>query len=426
MSTFTWTATGGGDWSTPTDWDIGTAPNDATAVAIIPGAPGAYTVTIGASDNQTINAITLGDFAGGHVGPTLEIAGSLTFAGNGPTLGFQSGLLQIDAGGVLAGQGLLGSGPQGSGVSRGQQRHGARQCRSQHRAGRGRALHQQRHGARRQWLGRDRRLHPHQPVRHNADRRHLDSPGSNSRRLQPDRARLQLRCGHCDRRREHRAGRPRLRDPRIRRSTAHRRQLPADRTATVEHRRHRHPATVERPRLCHRERTGRRGVADPARWHAGHRRTNDRHQRYACRLRRRDRKCRQSRGDPRQWRRVGSHHSGQRHRRSWCHTRQHADPEWCDRRGDQQSGHDLCGIRTAGGRRPVGGLGHAGRAERRHDRVLHRHIAERRVQRQRCDPSARQLRRLPRRACRLRPGRLPGAGGQRLRPAPSCPVRPWW
>ena len=117
MSTFTWTATGGGDWSTPTDWDIGTAPNDATAVAIIPGAPGAYTVTIGASDNQTINAITLGDFAGGHVGPTLEIAGSLTFAGNGPTLGFQSGLLQIDAGGVLAGQGLLGSGPQGSGVS---------------------------------------------------------------------------------------------------------------------------------------------------------------------------------------------------------------------------------------------------------------------------------------------------------------------
>jgi hypothetical protein len=117
MSTFTWTATGGGDWSTPTDWDIGTAPNDATAVAIIPGAPGAYTVTIRASDNQTINAITLGDFAGGHVGPTLEIAGSLTFAGNGPTLGFQSGLLQIDAGGVLAGQGLLGSGPQGSGVS---------------------------------------------------------------------------------------------------------------------------------------------------------------------------------------------------------------------------------------------------------------------------------------------------------------------
>jgi hypothetical protein len=117
MSTFTWTAFGGGDWSTPADWDTGTVPNDATAVAVIPGAPGAYTVTIGASDNQTINAITLGDFAGGHVGPTLEIAGSLTFAGSGPTLGLQAGLLQIDADGVLAGQGLLGSGPQGSGVA---------------------------------------------------------------------------------------------------------------------------------------------------------------------------------------------------------------------------------------------------------------------------------------------------------------------
>lgn len=116
MSTFTWTNTSGGDWAVPSDWNTGTVPSSDTAVAVIPGANSSYTVTLGSGDNEIINALTLGDFS--HAaGPTLSIGGTLTFAGSSPSLTFESGALQIASGGVLDGQGVLGTGPQGFGVS---------------------------------------------------------------------------------------------------------------------------------------------------------------------------------------------------------------------------------------------------------------------------------------------------------------------
>jgi hypothetical protein len=118
MTTFTWTTSTTGDWAIATNWSPAAVPDANTAVAILPGvtSAGAYTVTIAAGESEIINAITLGDLTGGHFGPTLDVAGTLTFAGAGPSMAFLSGTMQIDIGGVLAGVGSLGT-TQGPGVS---------------------------------------------------------------------------------------------------------------------------------------------------------------------------------------------------------------------------------------------------------------------------------------------------------------------
>jgi hypothetical protein len=117
MSNFTWTTTVSTDWNTATDWNPATVPNADTAVAVLPGVSGSgYTVTIGAGESEIVNAITLGDFSPGHNGPTLEVAGTLTFAGSSPSLTFASGSLRTDSTGVIAGSGVIGA-SQGSGVA---------------------------------------------------------------------------------------------------------------------------------------------------------------------------------------------------------------------------------------------------------------------------------------------------------------------
>jgi hypothetical protein len=109
MSTSTWTTTISGDWALPSNWSAAGVPNSTTATAIIPGAISGYTVTIAAAESEIVNAVTLGDLIGGNVGPTLDIAGTLTFAGSSPSLAFLSGTIQIASGGELAGQGTLGN-----------------------------------------------------------------------------------------------------------------------------------------------------------------------------------------------------------------------------------------------------------------------------------------------------------------------------
>jgi hypothetical protein len=118
MSIFTWTTTLGGDWNTASDWSPATVPDADTAVAVLPGEPGTgYTLTIGQGESDIVNAITLGDFVVGNNGPTLEIAGTLTFAGTSPSLAFKSGSLRTDTTGVIDGSGVIGTGPQGAGVA---------------------------------------------------------------------------------------------------------------------------------------------------------------------------------------------------------------------------------------------------------------------------------------------------------------------
>ena len=117
MSSFTWTTTLSTDWNMAADWSPATVPNADTAVAVLPGVPAsAYTVTIGAGESEIVNAITLGDFTAGHNGPTLEVAGTLTFAGSNPSLAFESGSLRTDSTGVIAGSGVIGA-SQGVGVA---------------------------------------------------------------------------------------------------------------------------------------------------------------------------------------------------------------------------------------------------------------------------------------------------------------------
>src|ERR1700704_2213626 len=107
MSTFTWNTVLNGGWAIPATRNPAAAPNAATAVAILPGAASAYTVTIAGGESEIVNTVTLGDLVVGDAGPTLDVAGTLTFAGTFPSAALLSGTIQIEAGGVLAGQGFL-------------------------------------------------------------------------------------------------------------------------------------------------------------------------------------------------------------------------------------------------------------------------------------------------------------------------------
>src|SRR5579871_4585667 len=107
MSTFSWTAATNADWSTAANWDPQIIPNDTAAVAVLPGAISTYTVTIAAGETETVNAITIGDLSGSHVGPTLDVAGTLSFAGSNANGKFFKGALRVDSTGELEGGALL-------------------------------------------------------------------------------------------------------------------------------------------------------------------------------------------------------------------------------------------------------------------------------------------------------------------------------
>jgi hypothetical protein len=115
MSTNTWTNLLGGDWATASNWNPSGVPDGSTALAILPGAAQTYTVTIAGNESEIVNTVTLGDLIIGNAGPTLDIAGTLTFAGTGPSVAMLSGTIDIESGGLVQGQGALGN-TFGSGV----------------------------------------------------------------------------------------------------------------------------------------------------------------------------------------------------------------------------------------------------------------------------------------------------------------------
>ena len=107
MTTVTWIASGGGDWANSGNWSPATVPNASDATAIIPDGTSGYVVTIAAGESEVVNAITLGNtVSGSH--PTLDVAGTLTFAGTAAGVPTLFGELQTEPGGVLDGAGNIG------------------------------------------------------------------------------------------------------------------------------------------------------------------------------------------------------------------------------------------------------------------------------------------------------------------------------
>ena len=103
MATFSWSTGITGDWTAGANWLGGVVPNAATAEVVLPGAVANYIVTLPAGATELVNSVTMGDLAGGHVGPTLEVAGTLSFAGSGPHADLFRGSLLIDSTGELEG-----------------------------------------------------------------------------------------------------------------------------------------------------------------------------------------------------------------------------------------------------------------------------------------------------------------------------------
>ena len=101
MATFTWSTGVSGDWATATNWIGGTVPNADTATVVIPNSSSAYTVLVGSSNSEIINSLDFGGFSGAN--PTLEIAGTLQFAGSNPTIAFRQGVIQVDSTGLFDG-----------------------------------------------------------------------------------------------------------------------------------------------------------------------------------------------------------------------------------------------------------------------------------------------------------------------------------
>src|SRR5690348_3494058 len=101
MAIFSWSTGVTGDWTAGSNWLGGMAPNADTAAVVLPGAVTGYTVTLPAGATEVVNSVTMGDLAGGHVGPTLEVAGTLSFAGPGPQANLFRGSLLIDGTGEL-------------------------------------------------------------------------------------------------------------------------------------------------------------------------------------------------------------------------------------------------------------------------------------------------------------------------------------
>jgi hypothetical protein len=105
-NTFSWLTGLSGDWAAASNWDQDAVPDSTAANVTIAATPIAtsYTVTIAPADNEIVNAITLG-----NPGATLEVGGTLTFAGANANMAFLAGVMQIDSTGMVAGAGNIGA-----------------------------------------------------------------------------------------------------------------------------------------------------------------------------------------------------------------------------------------------------------------------------------------------------------------------------
>ena len=97
ITSFTWTAAAGGDWSTAADWSPGSVPAGTLDAALI-GVAGIYTVTLASGDAPvTIDMVTIN-----QADATLSLAGTMTLAGANASLDLAAGTLLFN-GGQLAG-----------------------------------------------------------------------------------------------------------------------------------------------------------------------------------------------------------------------------------------------------------------------------------------------------------------------------------
>jgi hypothetical protein len=101
MSTFTWRVGTTGDWTTAADWVGGIVPDNTGTVLFPSGGATGFTAQIAAGEHETVNAMTFGGFSGTN--PTLEIAGTLQFAGTNPAITYVQGRIQVDSTGLFEG-----------------------------------------------------------------------------------------------------------------------------------------------------------------------------------------------------------------------------------------------------------------------------------------------------------------------------------
>ncbi len=116
MATFSWSGVTG-NWGVAGNWQPSGIPNAPADDAFIT-TPGAYAVTIESAASYALNLLSLGNAAG-----TVDVQGTLSFAGTQNTLDLAAGTLLLDANGVLAGATIIASG--GSFVAAGGTLNGA-------------------------------------------------------------------------------------------------------------------------------------------------------------------------------------------------------------------------------------------------------------------------------------------------------------
>lgn len=101
VTTFTWVNGVSGDWNVAADWNPGTVPATASALALIqavPAAGGTYSVTIASGESFTAAGVTLN-----NAGATLDVAGTLTLSPlNGGALNATHGEIVLSSGGTIA------------------------------------------------------------------------------------------------------------------------------------------------------------------------------------------------------------------------------------------------------------------------------------------------------------------------------------
>ncbi len=101
MTTYTWKTGTTGDWTTAADWVGGVVPDNAGTVVFPSGGATSLVARIAAGENETVAAMVFGGFSGAN--PTLDIAGTLQFAGAGATITYAQGRIQIESTGLFEG-----------------------------------------------------------------------------------------------------------------------------------------------------------------------------------------------------------------------------------------------------------------------------------------------------------------------------------
>jgi hypothetical protein len=97
MTTYTWTNTSGGSWSSAANWSpAGGPPNSSSDQAII-DTSGSYTITVDAGQTYGLDKLTLN-----AVGVTLSVAGQLNIEGVDHAVSISAGTLQLSARGTLS------------------------------------------------------------------------------------------------------------------------------------------------------------------------------------------------------------------------------------------------------------------------------------------------------------------------------------